>query len=143
MTEGKFAARADVTGRFEGTIPANRLDWVDTYIGDVETELMYQVPSLRKSIEEITAESVAAGDSDRINRVKGLVARKVLELFRNPDGSSQLSRTTPDITVSRTWSPDTTRGRVEFSTAELAKVRLRKKRQKFGTIRVVPGLISK
>ncbi|WP_044109835.1 hypothetical protein [Mycobacterium canetti] len=139
---GKFASLADVTSRFEGTIPVNRLAWIDTTIGDVESELMYQVPSLRKPIDEINTESAAAGDPGRLERVKGVVARKVLDLYRHPDGANQLSRTTPDITVSRTWAPDATRGRVEFSQAELDKVRLPKTRQRFGTIRVTPAIIA-
>lgn len=136
--DGKFATRDDVTGRFEGTIPSNRLAWVSKTLGDVEEELMFHVPSLRKTVDEINAESAAAGDPGRLTRVKGLVARKVLELYRNPDGAKQLSRTTPDVTVSRAWDTDATRGRVEFTEAELAKVRLSKRKQRFGTIRVAP-----
>ncbi|OBK14086.1 hypothetical protein [Mycobacterium asiaticum] len=140
MSDGKFATRTDVTSRFEGTIPSGRLAWVDTTIEDVESELMYQVPSLRKPLDEINSESAAAGDPGRTGRVKLLVARKVLDLYRNPDGGlNQLARTTPDVTVSRAWSPDPTRGRIEFTESELAKVRLVKPKQKFGTIRVDPG----
>ncbi len=139
MTDGKFVTQDDVTGRFEGTIPSGRLAWVDTTIGDVESELMYQVPSLRKTLVEIQDESEAAGDADRLNRVKTLVARKVLDLYRNPDGGlNNLSRTTPDVTVSRGWTADPTRGRVEFTDAELDKVRLSSRRQKFGTVQVAP-----
>ncbi|ETB15627.1 hypothetical protein O983_28140 [Mycobacterium avium 09-5983] len=61
-TQGKFASRNDVTARFEGTIPDGRLPWVDVRIGDVESELMFQVPSLRKPIDQIQADSVNAGD---------------------------------------------------------------------------------
>lgn len=139
-TQGKFASEADVTSRFEGTIPADRLPWVNVRIGDAESELMGKIPSLRKSIEDIAAESIAAGDADRLNRVKMLVADKVLDLYRNPERASQRSTTTPDITTSRAWySTDPTRGRVQFSDAELDSVRLRKKRRsKFGTVGVAP-----
>jgi len=119
MTDGKFATQADVTGRFEGTFPSNRLAWVGLRLGDVESELMFQVPSLRKSLDEITADSVAAGDVDRPNRVKTVVCEKVLDLFRNPGGpQTQKSTTTPDVTVSRAWSPDPSRGLVQFTLAE-------------------------
>lgn len=145
MTAGKFATQADVTGRFEGTIPSNRLAWVDLRIGDVESELMFQVPSLRKTIEEIAAESTAAGDPDRPNRVKTLVADKVLDIFRNPagPGQTQQSITTPDITTLRGWSStDPTRGKVQFTVAELDRVRLHTRRQRFGTIMVTPGHVT-
>lgn len=138
--QGKFASETDVTGRFEGTIPPNRLPWVDLRISDVESELMGKIPSLRKSIEEITAESIAAGDEDRPNRVKSLVCEKVLDLYRNPGGpTTQHSTTTPDITISRAWaSGDLTRGRVQFTCDELDSVRLRKRKKKFGTVAVAP-----
>lgn len=139
--QGKFASTADVSARFEGAFPDSRVPWAITRIGDVESELMFQVPSLRKSIDDITAESAAAGDPDRLNRVKSLVANKVLDLYRNPDGASQRSTTTPDITTSRGWyASDPTRGRVQFTVDELNKVRLHTRRQKFGTIHVSPGM---
>lgn len=143
MTEpiqGKFASVEDVTSRFEGTIPSDRLPWVNIRIRDAESELMGKVPSLRKSIELITAESIAAGDADRLNRVKLLVCEKVLDLYRNPERASQRSTTTPDITTSRSWySTDPTRGKVQFTAEELDSVRLRpRKRNRFGTIAVAP-----
>lgn len=140
-TPGKFASRDDVTSRFEGSIPSNRLAWVDLRIGDVESALMGKVPSLRKSIDDIEADNTAADDEDRLNRVKILVADKVLDLYRHPDpGENQLTRTMPDITTSRTWSPDPTRGRVQFTADELDSVRLRKRQQRFMTIGVAPFL---
>ncbi|TDO18137.1 hypothetical protein EV580_1319 [Mycobacterium sp. BK086] len=143
-TQGKFASPEDVTGRYEGNFPDSRLPWVGLRIGDVESELMYQVPSLRKSTGEIAAESTAAGDPDRLNRVKSVVANKVLDLFRNPDGASQRSTTTPDITTSRGYySSDPTRGKVEFTTAELDKCRLIKPKRRFGSIMVAPGHITR
>jgi hypothetical protein len=138
--DGKFAAIDDVTNRFEGTIPSGRLASVKWRILDAERELMFQVPSLRKTVDEINAESAAAGDPDRVERVRTLVADKVLDIYRNPDrGLNQLTRTMPDITASRTWAPDPTRGRVQFTPDELDSVRLHTKRRKFGTIMVVPG----
>lgn len=141
---GKFTSVQDVTGRFEGNFPSDRLPWVLLRIGDAESELMYQVPSLRKPIEQIAAESDAAGDEDRLNRVKGVVANKVLDLYRNPDGASQRSTTTPDITTSRGWyGSDATRGKVEFTNSELASCRLIKPRRRFGSIMVAPGHITR
>lgn len=138
-TQGKFASQADVTSRFEGTIPANRLAWVNVRIGDAESELMGKIPSLRKPINEIIADSVAAGDADRVNRIKTLVSEKVLDLYRNPERASQRSTTTPDITTSRAWyASDPTRGRVQFTAEELDSVRLRKRKRKFGTVGVAP-----
>lgn len=143
-TGGKFATQEDVTSRFEGTFPSNRLAWVNTRIDDVENELMYQVPSLRKDLATIGSESAAAGDPDRLKRVTSLVAEKVLDVYRNPNGPvTQHSTATPDITTSRAWSPDPTRGRVQFTPAELDKVRLHTRRQKFGTIMIAPGFISR
>lgn len=138
MTDGKFATQNDVTSRFEGTFPSNRLGWVDLRISDVEGELMYQVPSLRKTSDEITADSIAAGDPGRLDRVTALVANKVLEIYRNPEGVTQLARTMPDITTSRSYAADPNRGKVAFTIAELDSVRLHTRRQRFGSITVEP-----
>lgn len=136
--DGKFATITDVTGRFEGAFPDAQLTWVSTRIGDVEGELMFQVPSLRKDVDEITTESAAAGDPGRLARVAALVANKVLDLYRNPEGVTQLARTMPDITTSRSYATDPNRGKVAFTDAELCSVRLQKSRTKFGTITVAP-----
>lgn len=142
--DGKFATQADVTGRFEGTFPPDRLAWASLRISDVESELMFQVPSLRKTLDDINTDSVAAGDPDRPNRVTRLVAEKVLDLYRNPDGPrTQKSTTTPDVTISSAWAADPTRGRVQFTPAELDSVRLHTRRAKFGSIMVVPGHITR
>jgi hypothetical protein len=142
--DGKFATQDDVTGRFEGSFPSSRLAWVTLRIGDVESELMYQVPSLRKSINDIQADNEAAGDTDRLNRVRNVVANKVLDLFRNPRGpQTQQSTTTPDITTLDAFSPDPTRGRVQFTVAELDSVRLHTRRQRFGSIMIQPGHITR
>lgn len=141
VADGKFAALDDVSGRFEGTIPSDRADLVKQRILDVEYELMGRVPSLRKAVDEIDAESAAAGDPDRRKRVTTLVADKVLDLYRHPDRSeNQRAVTTPDITTSRSWSQsDPTRGRVAFTDDELDSVRLRvKRRKRFGNVAVAP-----
>lgn len=141
--QGKFASATDVTDQYEGPFPAGRLPWVNVKIGVVERELMYQVPSLRKPVDQIDADSAAAGDPDRRERVKDVVCEKVLDLYRNPGGAkTQHSTTTPDVTVSNAWRPDASQGRVEFTAAQLDKVRLHTRRQRFGTIMVVPGHIT-
>ncbi|KMV23340.1 hypothetical protein [Mycobacterium heckeshornense] len=139
---GKFVTPDDVTGRFEGDFPADRMQWLSLRIADVESELMGWVPSLRKSVDQINADSAAAGDPDRLSRVKRLICDKVLDLFRNPDGASTSAITTPDITISRAYSPATARGQVVFTEAELDTVRLRKQRVKFGSFTVQPGRIT-
>lgn len=145
-TQGKFASQEDVTGRFEGgasAFPSNRLPWVMLRIGDVESELMFQVPSLRKPLDDIAEDSAAAGDPDRLNRVKFVVADKVLDLYRNPGGPiTSNATTTPDITTSRSYAPDPTRGRVEFTAAELDRCRLHRPRKRFGSIQIDPGLVT-
>lgn len=140
--DGKFATSSDVTSRFEGTFPSNRLEWVKIRILDVEGELMGKIPSLRKPIADIQADDEAAGDTDRLNRVKRVVCDKVLDLYRNPKGpQTQHSTTTPDVTVSNAWSPDPTRGRIQFTDDELDSARLRKQRQqKFMTIGTSPWM---
>lgn len=148
MTDGKFAQVADVTGRFEGNFPTDREAWVGLRIGDVESELMGWVPSLRKTIDDITADNTAAGDTDRLNRVKRLVCDKVLDLYRNPRGTTQQTTTTPDVTLAdsfgsdKTRGGDNTRGRIAFTQDELDTVRLRKQRNKFGTFQVQPGRLT-
>lgn len=134
MSDGKFASVEDVTSRYEKAFPSDRDQWVALRIGDAEAELMGQVPSLRKPLEDIAADSVKAGDPGRLDRVTRLIADKVLSLFRDPQGVSELSRTMPDLTVSRTFTKDSTRGRVAFTDAELDSVRLHTRRSKFGTV---------
>lgn len=138
---GKFAEIEDVSGRYEGELPEGLTEsggWVDLRIGDVESALMGQVPSLRKAIDQINADSAAVGDPDRPNRIKVLVCEKVLDIYRNPGGASD-SITTPDITISKSFGfQDRTRGKIAFSPAELDSVKLRRRRSNFGTVPVKP-----
>lgn len=140
---GKFADIDDVIGRYEGVLPDSYADdngWIDLRIGDTESALMGQVPSLRKPLDQIVADSIGVGDPDRVNRVKSLVCEKVLDLYRNPGGATSQSTTTPDITISKSFGyyQDTTRGKIAFSAAELDSVKLRRRRSRFGTISVAP-----
>jgi hypothetical protein len=146
MTDPKFVEQADVTSRFEGEFPDDRLGWVDVRILDVENALMGLVPSLRKPVADITADSAARGDPGRLDRVTTLVADKVLDLFRNPDPRvAQVSQTMEQDTVSRSYARDSARAGsvISFTEAELDSVRLRpKRRSKIGSIPVDPWRIT-
>lgn len=130
VAPAKFASVSDVTSRFEGTFPADREGWVQLRIEDVEAELMARVPSLRVPVVEIAP--------DRLRQVKRLVADKVLDLYRNPDGASQVSQTMQQDTMSRSYSRDAYRGKIAFTDDELASVRLKTKRPRFGTATIAP-----
>lgn len=142
-TPGKFATEDDVTGRFEGTFPSGRLAWVNIRIGDVERELMRQVKSLRKPLADIIEESNAIGDPDRVDRVRALVADKVLALHRNPSGSKVRFQAMDGVSESQTFADDNrarTGVAVSFTEAELSSVRLpRQKRSKLRTLGVAPA----
>lgn len=136
----KFVTSDDVAARFEGQFPLDRSDWAEWRIFDVENALMGFVPSLRKSLELITAESAAAGDPGRVDRVKALVVDKVLDMFRNPNPRmSQMSQTMEQDTVSRSYVRANNGTAISFTPAELDGVKLRKKRSRVGTIRVGLG----
>ncbi|ETB15626.1 hypothetical protein O983_28135 [Mycobacterium avium 09-5983] len=69
--------------------------------------------------------------------MKAVVADKVLDLYRNPNGpTTSNSVTTPDITTARSFAPDPTRGKVEFTAAELDRCRLHTPRRRFGSIQI-------
>lgn len=137
----KFAEIDDVTARFEGEMPSERTDWVETAIGDVEQALMGLVTSLRKPIADIDADSVAAGDLGRLERVKSLVCHKVLDLFRNPDRSQSQSQSMGEFSVTRSYYGRYGSGNsavISFTDAELDSVKLRRKRSAVGTMFVAP-----
>lgn len=138
----KFAEPEDVSARYEGTIPADRVEWIDLRISDIEAELMGKVPSLRKSITEIDSESTAAGDPGRLDRVKALVCRKVLDLYRNPDGASQKSQTMGEISQSATWFRGSSTGPVMFTVDDLDGVRLKRTRSRFGVATIAPWRVG-
>lgn len=135
----KFVHPNDVATRFEGTIPDEQLTTdpagrVQLLIGDVEAILIGLVPSLAASVDQIA--------SDRVRRVQGLVCSKVLELYRNPGGASSESKTIDDVTATRSYWRDSDRGRIAFTPDELDGVRMRTRRQRFGTIFVDPGRLT-
>lgn len=118
----KFADPADVTSRFEGTFPSDRLGWVDVRLEDVENALMGVVPELRRTVEDIQERAEARGDAGYLNRVKALVCDKVLQLFRNPTGAYQRSVTVDDVAESWSLSRQASSATISFSSDELASV---------------------
>lgn len=132
VAPAKFTAVSDVTSRFEGTFPSGREAWVQLRIEDVESELIIKVPSLAAPVE-----TIAEG---RLRRVIALVSDKVLELYRNPDGASQVSQTMEQDTMSRSYSRDTYRSKIAFTADELASVGLKRRRPKIGTMTAAPWM---
>lgn len=118
-----FATFEDVADRFEGNIPASRITWVDTKIGDAESLLVSLVPTL--------------GDGDvsaaRAERAKAIVCDAVLRVYRNPSGATQESDSGM-FTVTRSKAVDS--GLLYFTPEELASVRGAVKRSRVGTIKV-------
>lgn len=129
---GTFAKYDDVAGRYEGTIPADRRDWVELRIDDVEAELTRLVPSLLR--DDITP--------DRKARATRLVADKVLELYRNPDGTTSRMSVMGPFTDQRTGSKETSSGKLVFTDEELASVRLTR-RPRIGTMQIAPWRIPR
>lgn len=123
-----FAELQDVLNRYEGELPTNRHAWVETRINDVEVVLLGLVPSL------------AAPDvpTDRRERAKILVCDKVLELYRNPDGSTYRTETYGSMTDARSFSKEVASGRLVFTADELRGVRLPVRRRTIGSIRLSP-----
>lgn len=138
--DGKFVTSDDVVARFEGTFPSGRVTWLKHRILDVENELLGEVPSLRTIDVASTDEVVKI----RIGRVRSLVIEKVLELYRNPDGSASRSQTMDGFTESTVFSRDfTSKAALSFTEEELNRVRVRKRhRAKLGTFSVAPERIS-
>lgn len=139
VSPAKFVHPNDVAARFEGTIPSEQLATypparVQLLIGDVEAMLIGLVPSLAVSVDQI--------DPDRVRRVEALVCSKVLELYRNPGGASSETKTIDDVTATRSYWRDSDRGRIAFTPDELDSVRLRTRRQRFGTIFIDPGRLT-
>lgn len=139
--EGKFVTADEAAARYEDDFPSERLPWLKWRIFDVENALMGRVPSLRKPLVDIIAESDEVGDSGRVDRVRSLVIDKVLYSYRNPTGVYQHSQTIDDVTESRTYY----RGgsKPAFSEEELNDVRLRRRnRPKLGSIPIEPWRLT-
>lgn len=135
-----------VTDRFEGNFPSDRDDWLVLRIGDVENELISEVPSLATldvTADPYSPDPVVAAVGRRVGRVRTLIIDKVLELFRNPDGAITVSDGFDGITSSRSYSGRLYAGSgssgISFTEDELNRVRLRKPQPtKLGTYGVSP-----
>lgn len=123
---GKFAVQADVTDRYEGDFPTDRLAWVDTRITDVEADLVLMVPSLGASTDEI--------GTTRMQKAKSVVADKVLELFRNPERVTQHTTTFGPLSEALSYNRSAPRG--YFTEDEVRNLRLRTRRANLGTARL-------
>jgi hypothetical protein len=129
----RFAEVSDVTSRFEGTIPSDREEWVQTRIDDVEAVLTGLVPSLAASWDDI--------DDGRKARVKALVCDKVLDLYRNPGRVNQQTQTSGPYSESTTFLSGLAQrgvGGISFSPDELRGVRLRNRRTNLGNTKLAP-----
>lgn len=142
--EGKFVTVDEAEARYEGDFPSERRPWLMWRLFDVENALMGLVPSLRKPLVDIIADSTAAGDPGRVDRVKSLVADKALQMYRNPFGGSlaQHMQMVDDVQESRTFRGTSTAA-IMFSEDELNQVRLRsRRRSKLGSIPIDPWRIT-
>lgn len=127
---GKFAELSDVENRYEGDFPSDRDAWATTRIGDVEADLILMVPSLGVPVDQIGA--------TRLQRVKALVADKVLDLYRNPERSRTRTLAAGPFTEAITSDNGPRSPRGYFTDDEVRNVRLRTKRSNLGIARVAP-----
>lgn len=144
LPELKFTTIDEVMARFEGDFPVTRVTWLTWRLFDIENALMGLVPSLRKPLVDIEADSASAGDTTRLDRVKSLISDKVLQMYRNPFGGSlsQQTQVVDDVQESRTYR-GTSSAAIAFDDDELAQVRLRsRKRSKIGSIPIDPWRIT-
>lgn len=118
----KFADTNDVTSRFEGTFPSNRLGWVGVRLSDVENALMGVVAELRRPLQEIQDRAEARGDDTYLDRVKSLVCGKVLQLYRNPGGLSQQMKMVDDVQESRSFTRGSSSAAITFDEDELSGI---------------------
>jgi hypothetical protein len=130
---GKFVENADVTGRYEGTFPSDRMAWLTTRIDDVEADLMLMVPSL--DVADVGQIAPA-----RLQRVKALVADKVLELYRNPERARSRTDTAGPYTDTTTFDSGRSATRAYFTDDEVRNIRLHARRSNLGVARVKPWL---
>ncbi|MCV7434818.1 hypothetical protein [Mycolicibacterium bacteremicum] len=142
--EGKFVTVDEAEARYEGDFPSGRRQWLMWRLFDVENALMGLVPSLRKPLDDIIADSIAAGDPGRVDRVKSLVIDKALQMYRNPFGGAlaQQMQMVDDVQESRTFRGSTSAA-IAFDEGELNQVRLRtRRRSKLGSIPIDPWRIT-
>lgn len=133
--DGKFVTSDDVVARYEGNFPSGRVTWLKWRILDVESELMNMVPSVAAlSVDADPDPGVypATAEGRRVRSVRTLVIDKVLEMFRNPDKFQSKISTMDGLSESRTYQASKdgpSSAGVEFTEAELNRVRIRKKRR--------------
>jgi hypothetical protein len=130
---GKFVEPADVTDRYEGTFPTDRSTWLAKRIDDVEADLILMVPSL----DVTDVDQIAPA---RLQKVRSLVADKVLELYRNPERARTRTETAGPYSDSTTFDSGRTGTRGYFTDDEVANVRLRTKRSNLGVAHLKPSI---
>lgn len=130
---GKFVEPADVTDRYEGDFPSDRATWLATRIDDVEADLILMVPSL-----DVT--DVGQIAPARLQKVKALVADKVLELYRNPERARTRTETAGPYSDSTTFDSGSAATKGYFTDAEVANVRLHTKRSNLGVAHLKPSI---
>nr|WP_152665934.1 hypothetical protein [Mycobacterium sp. UM_NZ2] len=143
---GMFVTPEDVIGRFEGNFPKHRIPWLALRIGDVENELIGEVPSLAEldvNADPKSPNREVRAAARRVGRVRTLVIDKLLDLFRNPDGATTVSDAHEGISSSRSYAGRQYAGTgetgISFTEAELNRVRVRKpQRPKIGNYGVSP-----
>ena len=114
----------------EGVFPADKSDWAQRRIEDVESILIGLVSSLAAPVSEI--------ESVRLRRIKALVVDKVLELYRNPKGRSSATASMDGFTETDQYRSTTTSQAIWFSKQELDSVRARTRKRRFGSVPVAP-----
>lgn len=77
---GIFAVSDDVSSRFEGSLNATQLTWIDVRILDAEALLVTHIPRL--------ADPALTSDNDRLN-ARRIISDAILRVLRNPAGIAQ------------------------------------------------------
>lgn len=133
---GRFVEADDVKNRYEGVIPDDRSTWLTTRIDDVEADLILMVPSL--GVEDVDQIAPA-----RLQKVKAVVADKVLELYRNPERARTRTQAAGPYNESTTYDSGGGKSvsRGYFTDDEVANLRLpRTHRSNLGVARVKPSI---
>lgn len=130
---GRFVEPVDVTDRYEGDFPSNRSTWLTKRIDDVEADLVLMVPSL--DVEDVSQIAPA-----RLQKVKALVADKILDLYRNPERARTFTQGAGPYNESRTYDNGKSVPKGYFTDEEVANLRLRKQRSNLGVAHIKPSI---
>lgn len=132
---GKFVEPDDVKKRYEGAFPDDRGDWLSTKIDDVEADLILMVPSL-------AAETMDQISPIRLQKVKSLVADKVLELYRNPERAKTRTQAAGPFNESTTYDTGSGKSPAKgyFTDDEVATLRVKRRRSNIGVALVKPSV---